>query len=277
MFNKRISRRALLNSAAWLTATSALSLSGFNGFAMDGDRMTVASNNDERGLTVFSVNGVKDVITQLTEAFRTGSGNDVRLVFGTIGALQDKMSAGEMPDVLLAMAAGIAKAAAQGVIDKDHAPEISRTGLGVAVKEGAPVPDISTTDKFRNALLGAKSFAYTDPRTGAASGVAVAQMLTDLHIADQVKEKALVLSGEPVGEAVAKGRAELGVQQVTELLPVKGITLIRSLPADLQRVTVYQAAITANTKNRKAAEDFIAFVTSAKAKPVFASAGFDPS
>jgi molybdate transport system substrate-binding protein len=272
--SKTPNRRSVLGAAANLVASTVVSLTSLNGYAQGGDVMSVASNEDKSVLTVFSVNGVKAVITQLAEAFRTEHAQDVRVTYGTIGVLEDKMSGGELPDVLLAMEAGIAKAKQQGRIEKDYAPEIGGTGLGVAVKDGAPQPDISTSERFRDTLLSVKSFAYTDPRTGAASGVAVAEILRDLKIADQVKDKAVVLSGEPVGEAVARGRVELGIQQVTELLPVKGITLLRSFPADLQRVTVYQAAITVGTKNRKSAADFIAFVTSAKAKPVFVAAGF---
>lgn len=245
-----------------------------NGYALGGSLMRIASNDDKPVLTVFSVNGVKAVITKLADVFRAEHGQDVRVTYGTIGALEDKMSTGELPDVLLAMEAGIAKAKQQGRIEKDYTPEIGGTGLGVAVRDGAAQPDISTRDRFRNTLLSVKSFAYTDPRTGAASGIAVAEILRDLKIADEVKDKAVVLSGEPVGEAVARGRVELGIQQVTELLPVKGITLLPSFPTDLQRVTVYQAAIIAGTRNRQAAADFVGFVTSAKARPVFAAAGF---
>ena len=272
--SKTPNRRSFLGAAANLVASSVVSVTTLNGYALGDSLMNMPSNDNKSVLTVFGVDGVKSVITQLADVFRTERGQDMRVTYGTIGALEDKMSAGELPDVLLAMEAGIAKAKQQGRIEKDYTPEMGGTGLGVAVKDGAPQPDISTSERFRDTLLGVKSFAYTDPRTGAASGVAVAEILRELKIADQVKDKAVVLSGEPVGEAVARGRVELGIQQVTELLPVKGITLLRSFPTDLQRVTVYQAAITVGTKNRKSAADFIAFVTSAKAKPVFVAAGF---
>jgi molybdate transport system substrate-binding protein len=225
-------------------------------------------------LKVFSVNGVKDVMARLGEAFHAETGDEVHFTFGTIGALQSKMSAGDLPDVLVAMTAAISRAEEQGLIEKNARVEVGRTGLGLAVKEGAPLSDVSTSLGLRDTLLKARSLAYTDPQTGAASGVAFAEMLDDMGIADQVKDKVVLVSGGPVGEVVARGRAELGVQQVTELLPVKGITLLGSLPSEHQRVTVYQAAVALGSTKPKLAAAFLKFVTSSNVKSAFADAGF---
>lgn len=236
--------------------------------------MALDSRTEAHALKVFSVNGVKDVIARLGEAFHAETGDEVHFTFGTIGALQSKMSAGELPDVLIAMTAAMSRAEEQGLIEKDASAEVGRTGLGLAVKEGAPLPDVSTPLSFRDTLLKAKSLAYTDPQTGAASGVAFAKMLDEMGMADQMKDKAVLVSGGPVGEVVAQGRAELGIQQVTELLPVKGITLLGSLPSELQRVTVYQAAVVLRSENPRLAAAFLKFVTSSKVKPAFTEAGF---
>ncbi len=137
-----------------------------------------------------------------------------------------------------------------------------------------PVPDISTTRRFRDALLNAKSVAYTDPQTGAASGIAVAEILNQLGIADRMKGKTVLVGGGPVGEIVAQGRAELGIQQITELLPVKGIAFLGAFPSELQRVTVYQAAVLCRTNQPRSAAKFVSFITSSKIKQRFAEAGF---
>jgi molybdate transport system substrate-binding protein len=236
--------------------------------------MEIASSTEVRVLRVFSVNGVKEVIARLGEAFHAETGQNVHFTFGTIGALQNKMTAGDLPDVLIVMAAAMAQAEEQGLIEKDAGLEVGRTGLALAVKQGARRPDISTPESLRGALLKAKSLAYTDPQTGAASGVGFAKMLDDMGIADEIKGRAVLVSGGPVGEVVAEGRAEIGIQQVTELLPVKGITLLGSLPSELQRVTVYQAAVVRSSMKPVIAADFLKFITSSKVKPEFSEAGF---
>jgi molybdate transport system substrate-binding protein len=236
--------------------------------------MVPDQRSEAHALKVFSVNGVKDVMARLGEAFHAETGDEVHFTFGTIGALQNKMSTGDLPDVLIAMAAAMSPAEEQGLIEKNASAEVGRTGLGLAVKEGAPQPDVSTPQSFRETLLKARSLAYTDPQTGAASGVAFAKMLDEMGLADQVKDKVVLVSGGPVGEVVAQGRAELGVQQVTELLPVKGIALLGSLPPEHQRVTVYRAAVVLASGKPKLAAAFLNFVTSSKVKPAFADAGF---
>jgi molybdate transport system substrate-binding protein len=236
--------------------------------------MVVESPIAARALKVFSVNGVKDVMAGLGEAFRAETADEVHFTFGTIGALQNRMSAGDLPDVLIAMAAAMSRAEEHGQIARNASVEVGRTGLGLAVKKGAPLPDVSTSPGLRDTLLKAGSLAYTDPRTGAASGVAFAEMLDAMGIADQVKDKIVLVSGGPVGEVVAQGRAELGVQQVTELLPVKGITLLGSLPSEHQRVTVYRAAAMLGSTKPRLAAAFLQFVTSSKVKPAFTDAGF---
>ncbi len=225
-------------------------------------------------LKVFSVNGVKEVVSRLADAFHAETGEHVRFTFGTIGALQDKIRTGDMPDVLIAMSSAITKAVEQGLIANGQGIEVGRTGLGAVVKEGMPAPDISTRQKFRDSILSATSLAYTDPRTGAASGVAVAEILEQLGIADRVKDKTVLVGGGPVGEVVAQGRAEIGIQQMTELLPVKGVTFLAAFPPELQRVTVYQAAPLRRAERPRTAANFVGCLISPKIKQRFTEAGF---
>jgi|EndMetStandDraft_8_1072994.scaffolds.fasta_scaffold212522_2 molybdate transport system substrate-binding protein len=236
--------------------------------------MVPGSRADGHALKVFSVNGVKEIMGRLGEAFHAEAGDDVHFTFGTIGALQGKMSAGDLPDMLIAMAAAISRAEQQGLIGQDASVEVGRTGLGLAVRERASAPDVSTPPALRDTLLNAKSLAYTDPRTGAASAIAFVEMLDDMGIADQVKDKTVLVSGGSVGEVVARGDAELGIQQVTELLPVTGITLLGPLPSELQRVTVYRAAVLLGSEKPKLAAAFLEFVTSPNTAAAFAAAGF---
>lgn len=225
-------------------------------------------------IKVFSVNGVKSVMMKLGADYQAATGNHVQFTFGTIGQLETKMKAGEIPDLLVAISPGIAKAEQQGTVVPESIVEVGRTGMGVAVKKGAAVPDISTAESFRNALLKAKSLAYSDPKTGAASGVAFAKALAQMGVADQVKDKTVLVGGGSVGELVAEGQVELGVQQMTELLPVKGINLVGPLPREWQAVTVYQSAILRQSAKPQLAADFVRFITSPSAAQRFTEAGF---
>jgi molybdate transport system substrate-binding protein len=223
-------------------------------------------------IKVFSVNGVKSVMAGLGAPFEATSGNRVRFTFATIGGLQEKMAAGELPDVLIAISPAISAAEAEGKLVPGSIVEVGRTSLAIAVKEGTSMPDISTAQNFRQAVLSAKSLVYSDPKSGAASGVAIAQLLNKLGIADQVKNKTTLITSS-VGEVVVQGKAELGAQQISELLPVKGIA-IQPLPTELQTVTIYRAAILAQSNKRQSAAAFIRFVTGAEAARIFSEAGF---
>jgi molybdate transport system substrate-binding protein len=225
-------------------------------------------------IKVFSVNGVKDVLMKLGADFETVTGNHVQLTFGTIGQLNERMKAGDMPDVLVAISPAMVKAEEQGTIAAGGSIEVGRTGMGVAVKAGTAAPDLSTSQSFRDALLKAKSLAYSDPKTGAASGVAFAKILTRMGLADQVKDKTTLVGGGSVGELVAQGKVELGIQQITELLPVKGITLVGPLPAEWQSVTVYQAGVLRQTAKAKDAASFVRFISSPEEARKFTDAGF---
>jgi molybdate transport system substrate-binding protein len=232
---------------------------------------------DNRGgshLRVFSVNGVKAVMIRLGKEFEASTGNQVQFTFAPIGPLQDKMATGDMPDVIIATSSALAKAEEQDLIARNGSVEVGRTGIGMAVRAGTPLPDIATPETFRDTLLNAKSLAYSDPRTGAASGVAFAKILARMGIDELVKDKTVLVAGGSVGELVAQGRVELGVQQVTELLPVKGISLLGTLPPELQSVTVYQAAVLRRSEKPQIASSFVAFVTGPKVARTFAEAGF---
>jgi len=145
--------------------------------------------------------------------------------------------------------------------------------IGVAVKEGAPVPDISTVDALKRTLLAAKSVAWSD----SASGVYIQnEMLDKVGIAAGVKAKGTMVPGTPVGLNVARGEQEIGFQQISELLPVKGIHIVGPLPAPVQHVTVYAAGIAVGAKEQAAARRLIDYLASPKAWEEIRRSGLDP-
>ena len=145
------------------------------------------------------------------------------------------------------------------------------------VKDGTPKPDISSVEAFKQALLAAKSVAYIDPASGGSSGIYVAGLLDKLGIADEVKPKAKLIQGGYVAELIAKGEAELGIHQISEILPVKGIMLVGPLPAEIQNYTVYAAGLGANAKQAEAAKALIKALSGPAAAEVLKSKGMEPA
>ena len=145
------------------------------------------------------------------------------------------------------------------------------------MRKGAPKPDISTPEALKRTLLSAGAVAYSDPAGGGASGVHFTKVLEQLGIAEQIKAKAKLGQGVPNGEAVARGEADLAVQQIPELLPVAGTELVGPLPRELQAITTFSAASLAPSKNPKAVTALIEFLTSPEAAAVLKAAGFEVS
>jgi len=149
-----------------------------------------------------------------------------------------------------------------------------RAGIGVAVKAGAPKPDIGSADAFKRSMLAAKSIAYS--RAGA-SGVYVANLMERLGIADQVKDKVKLVDGVPVAELVAKGDVEIGMQQINVILPVAGIDYVGPLPSELQGYVVFAAGILAVSKAPEAARAMARFMAAPEAAPLIRKSGMEPA
>jgi len=226
-------------------------------------------------IKVLSAGAMKGIVTDLAETFRQETGHTVTITAGTAGELRQKVEAGEPADVVIVTDTVLEQLAGQRLVVADTRADLARTAIGVAVRAGAPLPDISTPEAFKRTVLAAKSIVYTDPARGATSGIHFASVLQRLGIADAVKDKTVLWPGGYAAEAIVKGQAELCVHQISEILPVKGVTLVGPLPRDLQKITTYSAALSTRTATPTAARDFIAFVTRPSFKPRFAAAGLD--
>ena len=158
-------------------------------------------------------------------------------------------------------------------VDSGGGKDLARSGIGVAVRVGLPKPDISTPENLKRALLEAKSIAFTE--TGA-SGIHFAKVAERLGIADQVNAKAKVPAGGAVGELVAKGEAEMAVQQIPELLAVKDIQYVGPLPPALQHYTLFAAAVLTGARQTEVAKAFLDFITTPAAVGVFKTKGLEP-
>jgi molybdate transport system substrate-binding protein len=226
-------------------------------------------------INLLSAGAVRAVVTAVSETFAKETGNTVKGTFGTAGVVRQKLTAGEPADVVIATDVVIDELAKQGAVVAGTRTDIARAGVGVGVREGAPRPDISTVEAFKQTLLSAKSIVYVDPAQGATSGIHFASVLQRLGIADAVKGKTLLWPGGYAAEAVAEGRAEVVVHQISEILPVNGVTLVGPLPKDVQKVTTYSAGLAAKAASPEAARAFIGYLTSPPVKAKFAAAGLD--
>jgi molybdate transport system substrate-binding protein len=241
---------------------------------MLGAGLPSAVSADEIG--VLSASAVKTVLTDLADGFRRESGHGVKLTFATAGEVEKRVLAGDAAHVVIGTDASTEKLAGQGLLVADTRAVIARVGVGVGVREGAAKPDITSADALKRMLLEVKSVTYPDPARGGASGIHFAKVIEQLGIAQPVKEKS-VLGANPdfVCVAVAKGEVELCVHQISEILPVKGVTLVGPLPREVPRVTTFAIALSSHAGTSQAARAFVAFVTRPAFRAKFADAGLD--
>jgi molybdate transport system substrate-binding protein len=225
-------------------------------------------------IKLISAGAVRSVVSELAESFAKESGHSVKATFGTVGVVKNTLAA-QPADVVIASDTAIDQWSKDGTIVAGTRSDIARAGVGVGVREGAPKPDIATTEAFKQTILAAKSLVYVDPAQGATSGIHFAGVLQKLGIADAVKGKTILWPGGYAAEAVQKGQADVVVHQISEILPVKGVTLVGPLPKDIQKITIYSASLPTKVEQKDAAQTFIKYLVSPPAKAKFAAAGLD--
>jgi molybdate transport system substrate-binding protein len=218
-------------------------------------------------ISVISGGAAKSFIEPLAASF---PGHTVKLEFQPMGRLTKSLAEGFPADMVVVTEEVLGQLKD---VRKEASRPIARVGIGVAVHERAPSPDISTTEAFQNTLLAAKSVVYIDPKVGT-SGKHVAQVLSRLGISEQVNRKATLGSGGYVVAPVGKGEIELGIHQISEILPVPGVKLAGPLPPELQKYTVYVAAPVARSDKQAAVAEFIGYLTGTQARQRLAQAGY---
>lgn len=228
-------------------------------------------------IKVLTAGAFKQVLLMLLPDFEKQTGHKVIVQNDTVGALAKRIEGGEVFDLAVLTPAAVNDLSTKGKFVAGSRTNLGRVGVGVVVKEGAPKPDISSVDAFKKALLAAKSVAYIDPAAGGSSGIYVAGLLDKLGVASEVKPKAKLIPGGAVAEHIARGEAELGIHQISEILPVKGVTLVGPLPADIQNYTVYAAGLGAHGKESEAAKALLKTLSGPAAADVLKSKGMEPA
>jgi molybdate transport system substrate-binding protein len=226
-------------------------------------------------IKVLTTGAFKQVVVALVPEFEKATGHKVVVDNGTVGQLQKRVDGGETFDVLVLSPKGIEDYIKQGKIVPGSNANLAKVGVGVMVKQGAPKPDISTVDAFKQALLRAKSVGYIDPASGGSSGIYVASMLEKLGIAEQIKPKAKLQKGGHVSDLVKAGEAEIGIHQNSEIVGQAGVDLVGPLPAPIQNYTTYAVGLGTGAKTADAARAFIKVLTGPSAAAVLRSKGME--
>jgi molybdate transport system substrate-binding protein len=258
IFFKKLSRRAVL------VLTCAL--------------LTVAAARADE-IKVVTSGGFTAAYLQLVPEYESATHNTLNTQFGpsmgtTHNAIPVRLERGEEIDVVIMAAPALDDLIKQGKVRADSRMDLIKSYIGMAVKAGAPQPDISTVEALKHTLLAAKSIAYSD----SASGVYLStELFPKLGVAEQIKSKAKKIEADPVGGVVATGEFEIGFQQISELLPVKGIDIVGPLPPGAQKITVFSAGIPTTSKHPEAARALIQWLASPAAYAAIKKSGVEPA
>jgi molybdate transport system substrate-binding protein len=238
--------------------------------------MTAADRCIAADIVVFSSGAPADVAKVLAARFAQDTGQRFEFIVANPAGIERKLANGETPDILLLPSPVIDALEKADVLRPQSRVDVARVGVGVVVRAGAPLPDISSVDTVRQALLDARSIVYPGPGGGGFTGAALERMMARLGIADAVQPKVTRMQAIAGGVAlVAKGEAELGLFNISEVLPVKGVTLVGPLPAELQSWIVFTAAIHANSTALAPAAAFIKLLSDPAAREHWKSGGLE--
>jgi molybdate transport system substrate-binding protein len=224
-------------------------------------------------IKVLASNAIKEAYLELVAGFEKATEHRVATTWAGTNDIMKRMQAGETFDLVIMAGPSIDELIKQGKIVAGSRVDFAKSGVGVAVRAGASKPDISSGDALKRALLAARSIAYSS----GPSGVYLAGLFQRMGIAEEIKSKVKQTApGSPVGEMIARGEAEIGFQQISELLPIAGIDYIGPLPADIQHITVFSGGVHTGAKEPDAARALVEFITAPAAVPVIKKKGMEP-
>lgn len=238
---------------------------------------TVAARAGE--IHVVTSGGFTAAYLELVPQYEAATHNKLATEFGpsmgtTHNAIPVRLARGEAIDVVILAAPALDNLIKEGKVRSGSRVDLVRSKIGMAVKAGAPHPDISTLEALKRTLLAAKSIAYSD----SASGVYLStELFPKLGLAEEIKSKSKKIEADPVGGVVATGQFEIGFQQISELRPVKGIDIVGELPPSAQRVTIFAAGIPTTATHPEAAKGLIQWLASPAAYPAIKESGLEPA
>ena len=229
-------------------------------------------------IVVFCPGAVQSVVRPMVKTFEEKTGNTVKFEFATAGAVAKKVADGAPGDVVLTTDKALATLAKDGKVEGASIKDLGSMGVGVAVKAGAPKPDIHDVDAFKKSMLAAKSVMFANPAKGGQSGIHVAKVFAELGLDKELGTKIQLRDRGPDGlKEVAAGDIEIGLGQISEILANKDVVLVGPLPPAIQGAVTFSGAIHAQAKNKAAAKALIDLLTSPEAKEKFKAVGFTVS
>ena len=232
----------------------------------------VTGHGDAAAIEVLGTLAVRGVLLEVAEDFRARTGLSFAASYKSTNAQLIAISAGATGDVAIMTRQGIDQLVGEGKIVAGSTADIAQSGVGLAVRAGAPKPDIATVEAFKRTLLAAKSIAFS--RIGA-SGIHFAEVIERLGIAAEIRRKATI-GDSYVGEIAARGEAELAVQHISELMPVAGIDVVGPLPGDLQKISVFAGGVFTAARNPAGAAKLVSYLASPELAPILARKGLSP-
>ena len=232
------------------------------------------------GIKIISSTAMKTSLDDLAAEFERSTGHTLALSFGPSARIKKQVADGEQNDVTIVTDKGIDELIAQGRIVPGTRNDLARSAMALAVRKGAPKPDISSAEKFKAAILAAKSLGMSNPVGGGQSGANLVAIFERLGIADAMKPKCVYGSGGPaglIGNFLVRKEVEVGIQQLPELMAVPGIDIVGPLPPDIQNMTVFSAGLSTAAKNADGAKALMRFLATPAAKAVIQSKGLETS
>jgi molybdate transport system substrate-binding protein len=229
-------------------------------------------------IKVLSAVPMQQVMEEVAPKFERATGHTLALTFAALGEVVKRIQDGESADVVVIPRQGTDRLVKNGKVAAGHVTVIARSGIAVAVRKGAPKPDISSPDALKRTLLAAKSIAYSDPAAGGASGNHFTKVIERLGIVNEMEPKTILARpGDETGVLVANGQAELGVHQFQVLASVAGIEIVGPLPGDLQDTIVFVAAILGGAKSPEASKALVDFLRTPESAAVIKAKGMEPA
>lgn len=240
--------------------------------------LLVCSTSDAAEIRVMNSGGFSAAYKALTPVFEKKSGHTLNNAWGpsmgdTPDAIPMRLRRGEPADLLIMVGSALERMMSRGDVACSLRRDLASSGIGMSVRLGAHKPDISTVEALKTTLLKARSIAYSD----SASGEYISKVLfKELGIEKEVSGKSRMIPAEPVGRVVARGEAELGFQQISELLPIPGIEFVGPLPSAVQKTTVFSCCVTTTSTSPEAARELVRFLASPEAAPAISKSGMVP-
>jgi molybdate transport system substrate-binding protein len=225
-------------------------------------------------IQVIASSAYREVYIELGPQFEQANNHKVIATFSSSPDIMKRAKAGESADLFILASGSVDELIKVGKVVPGSRIDLAKSGMGIAVRAGAPKPDIGSSDAVKRALLAAKSIGYS----AGASGAYVTELFQRMGIADELKPKLKQPPpGIPVGELIARGEVEIGLHQMSELLPVAGIDILGPLPADIQQFTVFSAGVSTGAKSPDAAKELVKFLTAPGGAPLIRKKGMEPA